>query len=69
MSDEDLARFFASVGHLRLEHVKMAYVEGRADQMPRIEYVEVLALEHGYRVRMFANESDARLWLRYGGGD
>ncbi len=67
MSDEDLVRFFDSVGGLGLEHVKVAYVEGRTDQVPRIEYVELLALERGYRIRMFANESDARLWLRYGG--
>lgn len=67
MSDEDLVRFFDSVGTLGLEHVRVAYVEGRTDQVSRIEYVELLALERGYRIRMFANESDARLWLRYGG--
>lgn len=68
MSDEDLVRFFDSVGTLGLEHVRIAYVEGRTDQVARIEYVELLALERGYRIRMFTNESDARLWLRYGGG-
>lgn len=67
MSDEDLVRFFDSVGTLGLEHIRVAYVEGRADQVPRVEYVELLALERGYRIRMFANEPDARLWLRYGG--
>lgn len=67
MSDEDLLRFFDSVGTLGLEHVRIAYVEGRIDQVSRIEYVELLALERGYRIRMFGNESDARLWLRYGG--
>ncbi|QNN47021.1 hypothetical protein H9L17_02310 [Thermomonas brevis] len=68
MSDEDLVRFFDSVGTLGLEHVRIAYVEGRTDQVSRIEYVELLALERGYRIRMFTNESDARLWLSYGGG-
>lgn len=67
MSDEDLLRFFDSVGTLGLEHVRIAYVEGRIDQVSRIEYVELLALERGYRIRMFGNESEARLWLRYGG--
>ena len=67
MSDEDLLRFFDSVGTLGLEHVRIAYVEGRIDQVSRIEYVELLALERGYRIRMFGNESEARMWLRYGG--
>lgn len=66
MGDADLVRFFNGVGGLGLEQVRIAYVEGRADQVSRIEYVEQLALERGYRVRMFGNESDARLWLRYG---
>ena len=52
---------------LGLDRVRIAYVEARTDQMPRIEYVEQLALERGYRIRMFANEPEARLWLRYGG--
>ena len=67
MSDEDLLRFFDSVGTLGLEHVRIAYLEGRIDQVSRIEYVELLALERGYRIRMFGNESEARMWLRYGG--
>lgn len=67
MSDADLAIFFSGVAGLGLERVRIAYVEARTDQMPRIEYVEQLALERGYRIRMFANEPEARLWLRYGG--
>ncbi len=67
MNDADLLRFFDSVGGLGLERIRVAYVEGRLDQVPRIEYVEQLALERGFQVRMFANEPEARLWLRYGG--
>ena len=33
-----------------------------------LEVAELMALERGYRIRMFGNESDARIWLRYGGG-
>lgn len=66
MSDADLLRFFDGIAGLGLDAVQIAYVEGRADQIARIEYVEQLALERGYRVRMFGNESEARLWLRYG---
>lgn len=67
MDDADLVRFFNGVAELGLDRVRIAYVEARTDQMPRIEYVEQLALERGYRIRMFANEPEARLWLRYGG--
>ena len=67
MDDADLVRFFNGVAGLGLDRVRIAYVEARTDQMPRIEYVEQLALERGYRIRMFANEPEARLWLRYGG--
>ncbi|WP_256645185.1 hypothetical protein [Thermomonas paludicola] len=68
MGDADLARFFDEISGMGLERVQIAYVEGRLDQIPRIEYVEQLALERGYRARVFGNESDALLWLRYGGG-
>jgi hypothetical protein len=67
MSDEQLARFFDQLGGSGLEQVRIAYVEGRVDQIQRIEYAELMALERGYDIRMFANESDARLWLRHGG--
>ena len=67
MSNEDLVRFFDGVAGLGMETVRIAYVEGRVDQVARIEYAELLALERGYRIRMFANEPDARLWLRHGG--
>lgn len=67
MGDADLLRFFDGVAGLGMQAVQIAYVEGRADQVARIEYVELLALERGYRVRMFGNEPEARLWLRYGG--
>ena len=67
MSNEDLVRFFDGVAGLGMETVRIAYVEGRLDQVARIEYAELLALERGYRIRMFANEPDARLWLRHGG--
>lgn len=67
MNDADLIHFFNGVAGLGLDRVRTAYVEGRVDQVSRIEYVEQLALERGYRIRMFTNESDARLWLRYGG--
>ncbi|MDE2408503.1 MAG: hypothetical protein KGL91_11665 [Xanthomonadaceae bacterium] len=66
MSPEDLERFFVAIAGQGLEQARIAYVEGRVDQMSRIQEAELMALERGYHVRMFSNESDARLWLRYG---
>ena len=68
MSHEDLERFFVAIAGQGLEHAKIAYVEGRVDQMPHIQEAELMALERGYRIRMFGNESNARIWLRYDGG-
>ena len=67
MSNDQLACFFDRIQGIGLEQARIAYVEGRIDQIPRIEYAEVLALERGYDIRMFANEADARVWLRHGG--
>lgn len=67
LEDADLVRLFEATAGLGLEAVRIGYVKLRVDQIPRIEYAELMALERGYRIRMFGNESDARLWLRYGG--
>lgn len=66
MSPEDLERFFDIISGRGLEQVRLAYVEGRADQVSRVEYAELLARERGYEIRMFGNETDALVWLRYG---
>jgi hypothetical protein len=66
MGDDDLRRFFDAIAGKGLEGVRLAYVEGRADQIPRMEYAELMARERGYDVRIFNNETDARVWLRHG---
>lgn len=66
MGDEELLRFLDNLAGLGLEEVSIAYVEARLDQMARIEHAQLLAQERGYRIRAFANEPEARLWLRYG---
>lgn len=66
MSDADLERFFVLIEGSGLERARIAYVEARMDQMPRIEYAELMARERGYTIRMFANETDATIWLRHG---
>lgn len=66
MTPEELERFFDVIAGRGLEQVRLAYVEGRADQFPRIEYAELMARERGYDIRMFNNENDAVVWLRHG---
>ena len=66
MTDAELGEFFRAVDGTGLDRARIAYVEGRSDQMVRIEEAELMALERGYRIRMFNNEADARIWLRYG---
>ncbi|MFT4178515.1 MAG: hypothetical protein QM612_03505 [Thermomonas sp.] len=66
MGPEELQRFFDAISGHGLEQVRLAYVEGRLDQMSRIEYAELLARERGYDIRMFSNEAEAEVWLRYG---
>ena len=66
MTDADLQCFFQGIRGQGLEGVRIAYVEGRVDQMQRIEHVEQMALERGYEIRIFGNETDAVVWLRHG---
>lgn len=66
MTPEDLERFFDVISGRGLEQVRLAYVEGRSDQFPRIEYAELMARERGYDIRMFNSETDAEVWLRHG---
>lgn len=66
MGDEDLQRFFDAIEGRVHAGLRMAYVEGRADQIPRIEHAELLARERGYTARIFNNETDALVWLRHG---
>ncbi len=66
LGDEDLPKLFEAIRGTGLLDLQIAYVEGRADQMPRIEAVEQMGRERGYRVRVFSDAPEAQLWLRYG---
>ena len=66
MTDAELERFFVLIDGSGLDRARIAYVEARMDQMPRIEYAELMARERGYTIRMFSNETDASIWLRHG---
>jgi uncharacterized radical SAM superfamily Fe-S cluster-containing enzyme len=47
-----------------LEHVRIAHVKPHGLQ--RIEYCELSAREAGLEARVFTDEAEADLWLRYG---
>ena len=68
LRDADLVSLFEALAGLQLEDARIAYVKQRVDQIPRIEFAELMALERGYQIRMFGNEGEALVWLRYGGG-
>ena len=48
------------------EQMRVAYVATPGRHMSRVEVAEILARERGFNVRVFSNETDASLWLRYG---
>jgi len=49
-----------------LEHVRVAYVEAHSEQIPEVEFGEILAREQGFDARVFGNETEATVWLRHG---
>lgn len=63
---EQLAQFVQAMVGMGFEGVRVAYVEAHAQQIPAVEFGEILAREQGFDARVFGNEADARLWLRHG---
>lgn len=48
------------------EGIRVAYVDVGGTALARVEVGEIVARGHGYRLRVFDNESVARIWLHYG---
>ena len=65
---EQLEQFVQAMVGMGFEGVRVAYVEAHAQQIPEVEYGEILARERGFDARVFGNEFDARIWLRHGAG-
>ncbi|KRA51122.1 hypothetical protein ASD77_16015 [Pseudoxanthomonas sp. Root65] len=63
---EQLLVFVQSMRGQGMEAVRIAYVEKHAEQIPEVEFAGLLANEHGFVARVFADETDAVRWLRYG---
>lgn len=68
---EELEKFVAAMAGQGFEGVRVAYVEADGEQVAQVEHGEILAREQGFDARVFGNELQAELWLRYGeqGGD
>lgn len=65
MSGEEWQALVRAMSGEGFEQVRIAHVKPFGLQ--RIEYCELYACEAGYDARVFTNEREASLWLRYGG--
>ena len=63
---EQLELFVHAMVGMGFEGIRVAYVEGHANQIAQVEVGEILARERGFDVRVFGDERAARLWLRHG---
>ena len=63
---EQLELFVHAMVGMGFEGIRVAYVEAHAEQIPAVEFGEILAREQGFDARVFGNEGDARIWLRHG---
>lgn len=61
-------QFIDAMSGRGFEGLRVAFVESHFDQLAQAEVAEILACEKGFIVRVFANEMDAAVWLRYGEG-
>lgn len=49
-----------------ISDLRIAYVEDKAESIPKVELAGIYAHEHGFHVQVFASEDAAMTWLRYG---
>ena len=63
---EQIAEFVQAMIGQGFEDVRVAYVEAHCQQIPEVEFGEILAREQGFDARVFGNETDATVWLRHG---
>lgn len=62
----DLERLVEGIIALGFHGVKVAFVDLIDEHLKAMEYGEILARERDITGRVFAHESDAERWLRYG---
>lgn len=66
LGDRDMPKLVAEVAAMGINHIRIAFVELLIDDMPDMEYGEILARELGMTGRVFSNVEDAKRWLRHG---
>ncbi|MGH8164428.1 MAG: hypothetical protein ACREP1_08860 [Rhodanobacteraceae bacterium] len=66
VSPDEMDRLVELMRGSVLEHVRIAYHEPVSAHLPLVEHAELSAREVGFTVRVFADEREAVLWLRYG---
>ena len=63
---EHLLDFVRKMVEEEISDLRIAYVEDKAESIPKVELAGIYANEHGFQVQVFANEDAAMTWLRYG---
>lgn len=67
LAAEEWKRLVETMTGSGLESVRIAHV--KPNGLQRIEYCELYAREAGFTARVFTDEGEADLWLRYGVSD
>lgn len=65
--ERDMADMVDAIIAMGMGRLKVAFVTGRVEEMPRLEHGEILAIERGANGRVFESTSLAERWLRHGG--
>lgn len=64
--EPQLAAMIADVASEDVGDFRVAIVQTRLERQPHDELGILIAIEHGITARVFADESSALVWLRYG---
>ena len=65
--DRDMDSMVDALIAMGMGRLKVAFVIGRVEEMPRLEHGEILAMERGANGRVFESTALAERWLRHGG--
>jgi hypothetical protein len=67
-SAEELVGLVHALRSTVLVHMRIAMYEPVPAELPRLQHVELEAFDVGGNFRVFTNEPEAIIWLRYGKG-
>lgn len=63
---EEFARLAKALAGSGLEQVRIAFHEPVSEHLRDVEFGELALREEGFVLRVFGNEREAEVWLRYG---